>query len=404
MDEVTIGARLRILRRWRGMSQLALAGLADLSPSFISMVENGHRPLDRRSHIADIASALRVSETDLVGGPHLTPDPLQSDPHMSVPPLRLALETNELSSPACDRARPLAELVRELHEQVEPLFVACDYIRLGEHLPNVIDELHVHTADPADEAAHRLALHAMVEACVYAALRAKDLGYPDLAHVGATRATEAADLLDDPIALGKAAYVRLQTMPRAWDRTYQLAERAVGALQPHVGDDSPGIPVLGQLTLTAALAATVVQDNAAATDWLAEANNLATRVPDEPSQTWHSFSATNVGVWRVTVAVEQGQGGHGIMELADRVHEDKLTTRTSRLAAFRCDVGRGLARDPRTMGTAVRWLRRAEDIAPQRIRNSAAARDTVAYLLNRARADAGGRELRGLAARMGLPH
>lgn len=73
MDEITIGARLRTLRRWRGKSQVELAGLAGLSPSFLSMVETGQRPLDRRSHIAALANALKVSETDLVGGPHLTP-------------------------------------------------------------------------------------------------------------------------------------------------------------------------------------------------------------------------------------------------------------------------------------------------------------------------------------------
>lgn len=55
MDEITIGARLRTLRRWRGMTQVELAGLAGLSPSFVSMVETGQRPLDRRSHIAAVA-------------------------------------------------------------------------------------------------------------------------------------------------------------------------------------------------------------------------------------------------------------------------------------------------------------------------------------------------------------
>ncbi len=38
------------------------------------------------------------------------------------------------------------------------------------------------------------------------------------------------------------------------------------------------------------------------------------------------------------------------------------------------------------------------------IRNSTTAREAVAYLLNRATAAAGGRELRGMATRMGLPH
>ena len=54
MDENTIGARLRILRRWRGLTLTELAGLADLSPSFLSMCERGQRMLDRRSHIAAV--------------------------------------------------------------------------------------------------------------------------------------------------------------------------------------------------------------------------------------------------------------------------------------------------------------------------------------------------------------
>jgi transcriptional regulator with XRE-family HTH domain len=406
VDEITTGARLRTLRRWRGKTQAELAGLAGLSPSFLSMVEHGSRMLDRRSQIAALASALRVSETDLVGAPHLTPDPLQADPHMAIPPLRVALQTNSLSEPACEQARPLPELVQELREQVEPSFFACDYVRLGQHLPAVIDELHYRVAVPADEAAHRLALQTLVEACAYAAFRAKDLGYPDLAHLAATRASEAAAILDEPVARGKASYVWLQTMPRAgsWDRALHAAERAASTLAAHVRDDRLGIQVLGQLTLTVALAAAVTQKGDAASEWLDEADRLADRVPDDPARGWHSFSKTNVGVWRVAIGVERGVSGRGVLELASAVDEARLSARRSRLTAFRSDVGRGLARDPRTQADAVRWLRRAEQTAPQRIRNSATVRESVAYLLNRARADAGGRELRGMAARMGLPH
>lgn len=85
------------------------------------MVEHGSRMLDRRSHIAALATALKVSETDLVGGPHLTPDPLQSDPHMSIPALRVALQTNTLKAPALDYARPLTELVQEVTDRIEPM-------------------------------------------------------------------------------------------------------------------------------------------------------------------------------------------------------------------------------------------------------------------------------------------
>jgi hypothetical protein len=66
------------------------------------------------------------------------------------------------------------------------------------------------------------------------------------------------------------------------------------------------------------------------------------------------------------------------------------------------EVGRALAAEKKTRDKAVRVLVRAEQIAPQRIHNDLFVRETVAGLLRQARRDAGGRELRGLAWRMGL--
>ena len=405
MDEVTIGARLRTLRRWRGKSQVQLAGLAGLSPSFLSMVENGQRPLDRRSHIAALAHALKVSETDLVGGPHLTPDPLQADPHMGIPALRVALQTNTLTRPAVDHARPLPGLVEEVTAKIGPFRQACNYVAIGQTLPDVLDELHYHVAAAADEAARRVALQALVEACVCATFTAKNLNYTDLAHLAALRAQEAAGLLDNPVCTGKADYVWLHTLPRAgsWDRNLTAAERAASKLEPYAREPL-GLQVLGMITLTASLTAASIQRSDTALHWLEEARKIAAHVADEPMRNWQSFSATNVNIWRVTVGVERGEAGGTMLDLAGQVRLDRLEPRSSRRAGFFADVGRGLARDPKTGAEAVRWLRRAEEAAPQRIRNSGPARETVAYLLNRARVASGGRELRGMAARMGLPH
>jgi transcriptional regulator with XRE-family HTH domain len=405
MDEVTIGARLRTLRRWRGMTQVEVAGLAGLSPSFVSMVENGQRPLDRRSHISALASALGVSETDLVGGPHLSSDRLQSDPHMAIPPLRVALQTNSLTRPVVDQARSLAELQSAVFGTIEPMRRACDYVGVGRLLPDCIDELYRHVADPADEAAHRLALETLVEACVIASSVARGLNYLDLAFLAAQRAQEASVVLDDPVQKGKAAFMWLHALPRtgSWDRNLIAAERAASDLEPHATDQL-GLAVLGMLTLTASLSAAAIQQGDTASDWLDQATEIATRVPDEAVTNWQSFSATNVGIWRVSVGVERGQSGGAMLELAERVQPNRLTTTPSRKADFMADVGRGLAREPKTRAEAVRWLRRAETVAPQRVRNSAPVREAVAYLLNRAIAASGGRELRGMAARMGLPH
>ena len=404
MDGITIGARLRTLRRWRGMTQTQVAGLAGLSPSFLSMVETGQRPLDRRSHIAALAGALKVSETDLVGGPHLSPDRLQSDPHAVIPALRAALQTSSIDDPAVDRARPLPVLTREM-TRIEPLHQACDYAAVGKALPAIMEELHCHVAVPADGASHQAALETLVDACVCATFTAKDLGYADLAHLAALRAEEAARRLDDPVQLGKAAFVRMHSLPKtgAWDRTLVQAENAANDLEPHAATPL-GIQVLGMLELAAALSAAVVQDEARAQDWLDEAGRMAGRVPDVPDESWMAFSATNVGIWRVAVGVERGYSGGAVLQLAGQVDEGKLAGKQGRRAAFFADVGRGLAREQRTQRDAIRWLRRAEDTAPQWIRNSPAVRGAVAYLLDRAITTAGGRELRGMAARMGVPH
>lgn len=56
---------LRRLRRRRGMTQGALAGLTGLSTSYISMIERGERTLTRLNDIIAIAAALRVSPAEL---------------------------------------------------------------------------------------------------------------------------------------------------------------------------------------------------------------------------------------------------------------------------------------------------------------------------------------------------
>ncbi|MGI5286660.1 helix-turn-helix domain-containing protein [Nonomuraea polychroma] len=403
-DETTIGARLRTLRRWRGMTLAEVAGLAGVSVSFLSMAERGQRALDRRSYIAALASALRVSETDIVGGPHLSSDPVQAGPHTAIPAMRVALQTNTLAQPAQDEARPLDELVEAAH-QLQEAFSRCDYVELGKQLPAVLDELHVHAAMPADEQAQKLALETLIEACYFATFRMKDLGYADLAYQAAARAEEAARLLDDPVAIGKAAYCRIQTMPRegSWSRTLTAAERAADALQPSAADPA-GIQVLGMLTLTASLSAAVEHKFDTSRTWMDEARALAARIPDTPGSSWASFSATNVAIWGVAIAVESGEHGGAVLEQARAVNQTVLAPIRSRYASFLVDVGRGLARDPKTGPAALPWLLKAESVAPQRIRNSATVRETVAVMMEQARVAALGRELRGMASRMGMPH
>jgi transcriptional regulator with XRE-family HTH domain len=405
-DEATVGQRLRALRLWRGMSLSEVAGLAGLSAPFLSMAERGLRTIDRRSTISALAGALRVSETDLTGGPHLGgPDRVQSGPHSAVPAIRVALQTNTLTQAAVGHARPLSELCAVVTSQLEPMRRVCDYVRIGALLPDVLDEMYWHAVTAAGDAAERAALEALVECCVITAAITKELGYLDVAYLAATRAKDAAALLGDPVQIGKADFMWLQALSRAGssDRGLAAAERAADQLQPAAA--SPlGIQVLGMLTLSAALSAAIAGRGDRADHWLGEARCLAAQVPDDPKSAWQSFSSANVAVWRTGIAVERGETGSAVLAAAQDVNLDLFEAKGGRRAMFCLDVGRGLARSRRTHSDAVRWLRRAEDIAPSRIRNSSPARETVAYLMLRARAEAGGRELRGMAARIGIQH
>jgi len=403
-DEATTGARLRTLRRWRGMSLDEVAGLTGLSKSFLSMAERGLRSLDRRSHIAALALALQVSETDLVGGPHLGADPAQAGPHNYIPPLRVALETNSFhSEPVVDRARPLSDLVALMRGPIEQDRRKYNYIGVGEDLPEVIDELHWHVGQADDEVAQRLALAVLVEAYMCAAGMARTLRHPDLGHIAAMRADETAVLLDDPIERGKAAFSLVRPSPSNWHRVKTMAERAAERLEPHV-HDAAGRQVLGMLTLNAALASAASRDSDAAEHWLHEARELAGQVPDDLERNWQAFGVTNVALWNIAIGVECGKTGGEVFELTKGVDEEKLDQHLARKTCYLGDVGRGLARDPKWRGEAVHWLRRSEAVAPQRFRNDAKVRESVAVMLEQTRVVSQGRELRGMAARMGIPH
>ncbi|GLZ13698.1 transcriptional regulator [Actinomadura sp. NBRC 104425] len=413
-DEVTIGARLRALRSWRGMTQSQLADQAGLSTSFISMVEHGHRMLDRRSHISAVAAALRVSEADLTGQPYMTADDGENGPHAKIAAMRRALATNEIGDAVIDRARPLAQLQDIFYGRttvevgdgrvttVPKLRQESNLSALGGLLPDMIDEIHYLVA-AADERQRADALRLLIDVLHPAAFVCAVLGSSDLARLAAVQAAEAARYLDDPVYQGVADFMRVMTAPRAgsWDRILKISEDAVNRLEPHVTDEV-GIQVYGMLHLTAALAASANSYRMdSANDHLAEAADLAGRLSQGGNAFGMSFNAANVGVWQVMVAAEYGDYPTAV-GLARDVDLSPLPA--NRRCQFHLEVGRSLAHQRGKERQAVMTLKQAEDAAPQRMRNSTVAHETVTYLLGRVRATGLARELRGMASRMGIPH
>ncbi|MFD0883673.1 helix-turn-helix domain-containing protein [Streptosporangium algeriense] len=400
-DQATIGARLRALRRWRRMSLEQLAGQAGLSKSFLSMAERGQRILDRRSHIAALASALRVSETELVGAPHLGRDPEQSGPHRVVPILRAALTGNTLDDPATDQARSLGTLHDILFGEIADMRDSADYVRRAQLVAPVIDELHWHVAT-GDEADRRHALRLLIEACHETGVTTlKSLGHQDLAYLAAARANEAATLLDEPLTTAYAAYLRARAMPKGdWDRPLRVASIAADRLEPHAGSRDAG-ELYGMLHLTAALSAAAISRPALAADHLAEARSVAVRL-GERQNAFGTFGPTNVALWDIAIAMEHGDYGQAVAVSSGVVLGPMPNM--ERRAVFHADRGRAFAHLKGELPGAVTELRKAEHLAPQIIRNNPVVQETVLHLLGRPLSASLGREVRGMAARMGIPH
>jgi hypothetical protein len=104
-------------------------------------------------------------------------------------------------------------------------------------------------------------------------------------------------------------------------------------------------------------------------------------------------------IWRVAIGVELGHDAR-VAEIASTVRPDPVNR--VRQTAFWIDYGRGLLAERTTRERGLIALLRAEKLSPQQVRNNVFAREATTNLLAGSRREAGGRELRGLAHRMGI--
>ncbi|TQJ01507.1 hypothetical protein [Amycolatopsis cihanbeyliensis] len=177
------------------------------------------------------------------------------------------------------------------------------------------------------------------------------------------------------------------------------AHRRAGALARRgldiVPDDSAD--VRGALTLTAGFADSVVGGEPSAA--LDEAAGLAAHV--ENGNRHHLlFSPANVVLWRMSTALESGDPATAAA-LAETIDPVELEI-DSRRTTYLIDSARALYGLGEPDEKVVALLTHAERLGPVRARGNAFARDIVSTMLASARREAVAREIRGLAARMGM--
>lgn len=393
-----LGRRLREIRRWRQQSLEVTAGLAGISYGYLGRLERGVQHVDSRRLLENLAAALRVAPQELTGGAPGTADPVTSSAHAAIVAVEAALETYELGEDPEITPRPWPQVAATGADLRVQLREDADYAAMGHILPGLLGELHAHYVRTPEH--RREILIALIDAYRAAASVTKNLGVRGLPMVAVRAANDCAHELGEPEWIAYIAYLRgIMGGAGARPRQYALAVRAI--------DDLAGVPgpaaleVAGTLHFIAGLAAAVQRDNDRVTEHLAAAGELAGHLPEHTDNfAGLYFGPVNVGLWRVSLAAELGEGGR-VAEIARGTNPADIPLRGWQ-ASFHSDLGRALASDRTTRDAGVRSLIRAEQLAPQLVHNNILVRETVTDLLPSARRDHSGRDLRGLAYRMGL--
>lgn len=388
----TIGRRLREVRFARRKSLAVIAGRAGISPSYLSRLESGERALDRRSLIMALANALEIAPSELTRLPVPAPD--NGDVDVAVEGVRRALM-------AASRNRPGGQVVSvdELQARVDALHpqgYERDLKQVGTALPGLIRDLHATLAAGRD-VAELLDLAVLFHAQDTRGWLWMQRAPLDLRWQAAALAQQVAQQRDTPIAIGVATWGAAIEM--IGGGAFDLAETELDAVT--VPTNLPeGMQLAGMLALSRSLVAASAGRPGDVAAPLEFASDLAERT-GEGDAYWMGFGPINVGIWRMAAALEAGDHEQ-TAAIAEGLRPEGHRSR-ERQATYWVDYGRALARLRGRQEDAVRALRRAERLHPTRVHRSQFARETIAELLARARRDAQGRELRGMAYRAGLP-
>ncbi|MFE9959893.1 helix-turn-helix domain-containing protein [Micromonospora sp. NPDC005299] len=390
MKPDTIGARVRYWRMRRGgMTQAVLAGLAGVSQSYISQVESGRKTIDRRSTLVTIAAALQVTVADLLGQGTEPGDPARDSAAEHVPAIWSALieiEDGERRQPGRAREQLATDIARS-----DRLRMSCNYPAMARMLPALL----------LDAAA--VGGPVLVQVAYQASTCLRHLGYRHLALNAARIAVLAAEDIEDPAWIGASRFAYAQSLPiESAPIAARSADRSLSELQADAADDRVR-QMLGQLHLSAALTSTVSGRADVAGDHLAEAAREAASLGDPSDGAGFNgcgFGPTNVGLWAMSIAAEQGESGR-VIELSRKVRPHVLVA-SIRQQSYWLDLGRALADGGRRDAEALASFVQAERAAPVPFVLNPLARDAVVALVQRAKRRAVPDELRALAGRMGI--
>lgn len=404
---MSIGQRIALYRKWRGLTQDGLGMRLHRSKSWVTKIERGERSIDSITVLLQVAKALGVEVQKLTGRPYF-PEPggRAADGGEALSALRRVLMRYDAIHGAahgwCDGApRDVAELWSEAR-RARDLYntSANNFSVVVPFLPTLISQAQL-TAREASGEERAGAYGVLANLYRLAALELRQYGDLDLGWIAADRALLAAEQSRDELLIGAcAATMTVQMMVQGQpDEAVGLAMDAVAALPPHPSEScGESLAVWGTLHLYAAQAAARADDPKESRRLLDIATDAASELGADREAYWLFFGPTNVGIQETGILVDL-TNPTAALRCAEAVDANRLPS-VSRRCYYHLHLARahGLRRRDHE---AVGELLEAERAAPELVRWEPMACELVRAMLERERR-AFNPHLRALAARLAM--
>jgi transcriptional regulator with XRE-family HTH domain len=390
------GERIRLYRRRIGLTQEQCAQLKGCTVSAWRKWESGERQVAAFSDWIEIARILRVRDLYKLTGLPVSELPEEPSEHDTVPAIRAAMVSFDpvlSDEPDVKRLDRAVETAWDIWQERRP------FTQIGSMLPGLITE--VRAAIPVVDGPDRDSL-LRTASMLYFLTRAftKRIGAQDVSLLAADRAMAAAIKADDLDFRAASAWnVGMILAEQGHTEVVsELASDAAAMLEPTLPDAAPErMSIFGALHLLRAVQFARLGDEHGAPLAMEIAGRVAAKV-GERNDFRTVFGPTNVGIYRVWLAVELSKPGEAI-RAAQQCDVTRLPS-VERRFSYCVELSRAYGIRGEDVA-AVHMLLRAERESAEELRYNVDVRAMVRELLRRENSLTRA-ELRPLADRIGV--
>jgi transcriptional regulator with XRE-family HTH domain len=396
----TVGDRIAELRARRALTQEELAERSGVSVATIRKLEQNERTSARMSTLHRLATALRITTSDL-----LRPSPVLTGPPCEPDQIALRSLRGQLTPPRsltgylladAETEPPSLDSVAASWQVAHRLYVAGQYSAAVEATASLLSELRLAESVVDGDAERGRWYRLSARSHDLVALLLTQLRLFDLAYLAVDRAIAAADANGDKVLgaepLSTLAFLLLRS--GRLDDAARVATMGAEEIEPRLSSAPvPHIAAWGHLTLWASSAMARDSQHDGADEMLSLAGAAATRIARFRDQFLVPFSPARVAIQSVENAVVQGEPDRALVLAEQHNPPDEADAR--KWHRYLLNVSDAQA-ELRRYGDATETLTRVYRAVPEWLRYQRYARETVSSLVKK-RKRAISTELRELA-------